>query len=139
MLADGDRPGARAAAAVRAGEGLVRVVMHQVHPHVAGPDDAQDRVHVGAVEVEQGPPVVEQPGDLADLRVEEADRVRVGDHEHGRLVAQLGLEILESTMPQLLLLIVTASKPARWAEAGLVPWALSGTSTCVRVSSFARK
>ena len=87
-LADGDRARARAAAAVRAGERLVRVVVHQVDPHVARPDDAEDRVHVGAVEVEQGPAIVKQPGDLADLRVEQADRVRVGDHEDGRLVAR---------------------------------------------------
>ena len=30
---------------------------------------------------------------------------------------------------------MTASNPARWAEAGLVPWALSGTSTWVRFSA----
>ena len=73
----------------------MRVVVHQVDAHVARPDDAEDRVHVGAVEVEQGPAVVEQLGDLADLRVEQADGVRVGDHEHGRLVAELGLEVVE--------------------------------------------
>ena len=88
VLADGDRPRTRPAAAVRAGERLVRVVVHQVDPHVAGPDDAQDRVHVGAVEIEQRPAIVEQPGDLADLRVEEPDRVGISDHEHGRLVAR---------------------------------------------------
>ena len=38
---------------------------------------------------------MEQPGDLADLGVEEPDRVGVGDHEDGRLVAQLGLEVVE--------------------------------------------
>ena len=38
---------------------------------------------------------MEQPGDRADLRVEQADRVGVGHHEDGRLVAQLGLEVVE--------------------------------------------
>ena len=75
------------------------VVVHQVDPHVARPDDAEDRVHVRAVEVEQGPAVVQQPGDLADLGVEEADRVGVGDHEDGGLVAELGLEVGEVDEP----------------------------------------
>ena len=55
----------------------------------------EDRVHVGTVQIEQGPAVVNQPGDLADLRVEEPDRVGVGHHEYGGLVAQLGLEVGE--------------------------------------------
>ena len=95
MIAHSDRAGTRAAAAVRAGEGLVRVVVHEVDPHVAGPDDAQDGVHVGAVEIEQGTAVVDQPGDLANLGVEEAGRIGVGDHEHGRLIAELGFEVVE--------------------------------------------
>ena len=41
----------------------------------------------------------------------------------------LALKSARSTSPRLSLLIVTASNPARWAEAGLVPWALSGIKT----------
>ena len=44
-----------------------------------------------------------------------------------------------STRPLASLLIVTASKPARCAEAGLVPWALSGIRTFVRFSPLSRK
>ena len=93
VVADGDGPCTWAAAAVRAGEGLVRIVMHQVHPHVARSNDSKDRVHVGPVEIKLGPAVVQQPGNLADLRVEEPHRVGIGDHEHGRPVAQLGPEV----------------------------------------------
>ena len=58
----------------RAGrERLVRVVVHQVDAHVARADDAEDRVHVGAVEVEQGAALVRAAGDLLDLGVEQAD------------------------------------------------------------------
>ena len=42
----------------------------------------------------------------------------------------LALKSARSTRPRLSLLIVMASKPARWAEAGLVPCALSGINTC---------
>ena len=93
VVADGDGPCTWAAAAVRAGEGLVRIVMHQVHAHVARSNDSKDRVHVGPVEIKLGPAVVQQPGNLADLRVEEPHRVGIGDHEHGRPVAQLGPEV----------------------------------------------
>ena len=53
MAADGDRAGAGAAGAVRAGEGLVDVVVHHVDAEVARPGDAEDGVHVGAVEVDE--------------------------------------------------------------------------------------
>ena len=72
-VADGDGTRAGSAAAVRAGEGLVGVVVHQVDAHVARPDDAEDRIHVGPIEIEQGPAVVQQPGDLGDLGIEQTD------------------------------------------------------------------
>ncbi len=99
MLADGDRPGAGAAAAVRAREGLVRVVMHQVNAHVARPDHSQDGIHVGAIEIQEAPPLVQQAGDRADLRVEQAQRVGVGHHEDSRLVGELGAEVVEIDKP----------------------------------------
>ena len=73
----------------------MRVVVHQVGAHVPRPDLAEDRVHVGAVEVEQGPAVVQEVGDRLDLRVEQADGVGVGHHEDGRLVVEVGLEVLD--------------------------------------------
>ena len=53
VSAHGDRAGAGAAAAVRAAEGLVRVEVHHVGAEIAGPRDAEDGVHVRAVEVDQ--------------------------------------------------------------------------------------
>ena len=52
----------------------------------------------------------------------------------------LAFKSSRSTRPLAALLMVTVSKPARAAEAGLVPWAESGTSTLRRcVSPFSRK
>ena len=45
------------------------------------------------------PAIVEQLGDLADLGVEQPDRVRVGDHEDGRLVVEVGLQVLDVDQP----------------------------------------
>ena len=84
-LGHGDRARAGSAAAVRAAEGLVRVEVHQVGAEIAGPGDAQDGVHVGPVEIDQPAGVVDHPGDLLDPRLEQPERVRIGNHEHGRL------------------------------------------------------
>ena len=59
--------GARAAAAVRRREGLVQVQVHDVHAEIAGPRDAHQRVHVGAVHVEQRAVRVEHLGDFRDV------------------------------------------------------------------------
>src|SRR5262249_30985762 len=93
--ADGEGAGAGAARAVRAGAGVVHGGVHHVHAEVTGPRDAQDGVHVGAVEVDQGPLLVQQIGDGGDLLVEQAEGVGVGDHEDRGAVVELGAEVVE--------------------------------------------
>ena len=118
---------------MRAAEGLVRVVVHHVGAEIARPRDAEDRVHVRAVEIDQPAALVNQLRDLRHLPVEQAQRAGIGDHEHGDLVVELGRQILQiDHAVAALLLTVTKSKPAIRALAGLVPWALSGASTFVR-------
>ena len=85
-VGDGDRAGARAAAAVRLAEGLVEVDVDDVEAHVAGARVAHHRVEVGAVVVERPPRLVDQRRDLGDVLVEEPERVRVGQHQAGDLV-----------------------------------------------------
>ena len=75
--------GARSAAAVGGGEGLVEVQVDQVEAHVAGADHAHDGVEVGAVVVAQAAGVVDDLGDGQDVGVEEAQGVGVGEHEGG--------------------------------------------------------
>ena len=86
------------------------------------------------------PALVDRVGDLAHLRLEDADRVRVGDHEHGDLVVEMAAEVVhvDACRPACVF-TVTVSKPAIVALAGFVPWALSGTSTLVRFSPRSRK
>src|SRR5262249_60374922 len=87
--------GAGAAGAVRAGEGLVDVVMLHVGAEVARAREAQDGVHVGPVEVDQGAVLVQQIGDGANLLLEQSEGVRVGDHEHGGALVELRLQVVE--------------------------------------------
>jgi hypothetical protein len=95
LFRDADRPRARSAAAVRAAEGFVRVVVHHVRAEIAGPRDAQDGVHVRAVEIDEAAPLVNAPRDFAHLPVEQAQRAGIGDHEHGDRVVQLGRQVLQ--------------------------------------------
>ena len=80
---------------MRAGEGLVDVVVHHVAAEIAGPRDAHDRVHVGPVDVDQSSRVVHPLGDRLDLSLEQPQRIGVGDHEHRRVRSELLLEIVD--------------------------------------------
>jgi murein tripeptide amidase MpaA len=78
-----DRACPRPAAAVWGREGLVQVEVHDVDAEVAGTDDAEDGVEVGAVVVDQPAGIVDDLDDLLDVLVPQAERVRVGDHQRG--------------------------------------------------------
>ena len=82
-LLDRHRARARTAAAVGRGEGLVQVEVHHVDAEIAGPRDAHQRVHVGAVHVQHGAFLVQDLGHADDVVLEDAERVRVGHHQRG--------------------------------------------------------
>ena len=90
-----DRPGARAAAAVRLRERLVQVEVDDVEAHVAGPRAAHHGVEVRAVVVERRADAVDDPGDLLDVPVEHAERVRVGEHQAGDVVVGLRAQVVD--------------------------------------------
>ena len=90
-----DRPGAGPAAAVRLRERLVQVEVHDVEAHVARPRDAHHRVEVGAVVVERGAHVVHDARDLADVAVEQPERVRVREHQAGHVVRGLRAQVVQ--------------------------------------------
>ena len=94
-VADGDRPTARAAAAVRLRERLVEVDVDDVEAHVAGPRDAADGIEVRPVVVHEGAGAVEDPLHLLDPLVEETERRRVREHEAGRRLVDLPAEVVE--------------------------------------------
>ena len=98
VRADADRADARAAAAVRDAEGLVQVQVRDVAAEVARLGEADQRVEVGAVDVHLAAGVVHLRADVGDVLLEHAVRRRVGDHEHGQLVAvllDLGAQVVD--------------------------------------------
>ena len=90
-----DRAHTRSAAAVRDGEGLVQVEVHQVEAQVAGTDDAEQGVQICAVAVHQAAAAVNQLDHLFDVLIEETERVRVGEHHANDRVIAGGFERLQ--------------------------------------------
>ena len=84
-LADRHRAGTGSPAAVRGRKGLVEIHVDDVKAHVAGANDAQDRIEVGAVVVEQSADLMDRRSDLRDVLLEEARRVGIGEHDPGDL------------------------------------------------------
>ena len=66
--------------------------MHYVEAHVAGPDDAEQGVHVGSVVVEQAAATVHELRDLHYVALEESERVGVRHHYSGDVVSEQGLQ-----------------------------------------------
>ena len=72
--------------------------------------------------------------DLLDPRLEQPQRVGIGNHEHGRLVVELGGQIvdIDKALGRALDGHDRGSRPSpRWP--GSVPWAASGISTTERL------
>ena len=69
--------------------------MDDVEAHVARPRDPHHGVEVGAVVVERRPHLVHDPGDLLDVRVEQPERVGVGEHQAGDVLVGLFAQIVE--------------------------------------------
>ena len=65
--------------------------MEDVHPDRARFHDPHDGVHIGPVAVDEPAPLVDDPGDLPDVLLEQPQGVGIGDHDPcGRFVHQRG-------------------------------------------------
>ncbi len=85
-----DRTRAWAAAAMRGGKGLVQVEMHHINAEIAGPDDPQQRVQVGAIAIDQTAGGMNDLDHLQHVLVKQAERVGVGQHQAGQGVVAFG-------------------------------------------------
>src|SRR5471030_1224271 len=92
VRADADRADARTAAAVRDAEGLVQVQVRDVAAEGARRRHADQRVHVGAVDVDLAAVAVDDLAQFLDAFFEHAVRRRVRDHHAGQVLrVQFGL------------------------------------------------
>ena len=79
-------------AAMRRGEGLVQVQVHDVKAHVSGTHHAHQGVHVGPVVVQEAARPVHQGGNLLNLGFKEAQGVGVGHHDASDIRPQQGFQ-----------------------------------------------
>ena len=68
--------------------------MDDVEAHVARPRAAHDGVEVRPVVVERRAHPVHELRDLLDVRVEDPERVRVGEHQAGDVLVEVGLQVV---------------------------------------------
>ena len=77
---------------MRSGKSLVQIQVHHIDAKIARPHLAHQRVHIGAVHVEQSALGVQNRGDLGDVLLENSQRVGIGQHERGNIFAHLRLQ-----------------------------------------------
>ena len=65
---------------MRRRERLVQVEVHHIEPHVPGACNADERVEVGAVVVDERTRLVGETGNLHDVLLEDAQGVGIGQH-----------------------------------------------------------
>ena len=73
--------------------------MHHVDAEIAGAGDSRERVHIGAVHVEQSAARVQQFGNLGDARLERSERRRIRHHQRGDVFGDQRLEMLQIHLP----------------------------------------
>ena len=78
--------GARPAASVRRGEGLVQIDVEDIRSEVSRPCNPHQGVEVGSIHVDQPSPFVHDPGNAHDVLLEDSQRVGVGQHQGRDLV-----------------------------------------------------
>src|SRR3954468_18402239 len=96
MRSYADRAHARAAAAMRNAEGLVQIEMADIGAVIAGPRQADLRIHVGAVEIDLAAMAMDDTADVTNVLLEHAVRRGIGDHDGRKLLRMpfgLGLEV----------------------------------------------
>ena len=69
--------------------------MDDVEPHVTGTRDADQRVEVRTVVVHERTGIVCEPRDLRDVLLEDAQRVRIGQHDSGNRRVEMVREIVD--------------------------------------------
>ena len=74
----------------------MRVEMHEIETHVARAHVAHDRVAVGSVVVHQPAGRVHGAGDLGDVILEQAQRIRIGHHADGGIRPERFLNFVDA-------------------------------------------
>ena len=104
MLRHAERTRARAAAAVRNCKRLVQVEMHEIEAHIARPCVAHQCIGIRAIVIAQAAGFVHRARYLVDVVFKESERIRIGHHHDGGVVAQHFLDFVDANAPALVAL-----------------------------------
>jgi hypothetical protein len=63
----------------------MQIEVDDVNPHVAWPRHTDERIHVGAVHVNQPASLVHNPANLLDVCLKEPERVWICQHQPGNV------------------------------------------------------
>ena len=89
-----NRTASRTSTAMRCGEGLVQIDVHDIEAHVARTAHAEHGVEVGSVVVHQTATIVHQSCYLWNLGFEDTQGVGVGHHHAGNIIAKQWFQVL---------------------------------------------
>ena len=89
-----NRTASRTSTAMRCGEGLVQVDVHDIEAHIARTAHAEHGVEVGSVVVHQTATFVYQSCYFRNLGFEDTQSIGVGHHHTGNIIAKQRLQIL---------------------------------------------
>jgi len=71
----------------------VQIDVHGINAEIARTDPPDNGVEIGPVAVEIGSGRMGQPGDFDNIPLEQATGIRIGDHDGGHIIRQLGFQI----------------------------------------------
>src|SRR6185369_17300670 len=75
--------GTRAAATMGRREGLMEIQMNYVDAHIAGASNADERIHIGAIHVNQTTGVMNDAANLLNVLLKQSECVWIGQHQSG--------------------------------------------------------
>ena len=73
----------------------MQIEVHHVDAHVSRPGNAHQGIQVCAIAVHQPAPVVHDLTDLLDVAFEQAQGIRVGDHQRGHVIVHVGFDLAD--------------------------------------------
>ena len=89
------RAAPRAAAAMRGRKGLVQIQMHTVESHIPRTRTSDDGIEVRPIVVAKAARFVDDAGDFQNIRIENAERIRIREHKARGILADRFFQLFQ--------------------------------------------
>ena len=74
---------------------LCTIIMLHIRAEIAGAGVGHDRIHIGAVEIDERAEFMQPVGNRLNIFFEQSQCIGIGNHEDGRIGAELEFQIVE--------------------------------------------